>query len=500
MKAPTGTPHRLRASAPASSVNAGTALEHSPLPPGARDYWAFKLPVQAPVPMAAAHLTNPIDRFLEKTRASKGLKAAPRADRLTLLRRAYLDLIGLPPTPDQTAAFLADTAPGSWERLIDTLLASPHYGERWARHWLDAARYADTTATKTTSDRPNIWRYRDYVIRSLNSDKPYNVFLTEQVAGDELDNRTTDSYIATAFLRLGPRVGVREGDNPQYRFDYLDDMIATIGKGTLGLTLQCARCHNHKFDPILQRDYYALQASLFGYVETSYPLAPKEQVDAYNRKVAEIDAKQARCAPRSGRSKRRTGSRLRAEAIKRDFPLNVQQAVAKPEAERTEGEKLLADQVLKSAVINVKVDEAMTPEDLARRKALDAQIDAARRGVARAVAGGRHRDRRRLPLLPGSGDRGDGGGRQPRGAPGATQRELPAHGSRPLRSAALVFPDSRRHEREGRPDAAWLRHGGHLWQSGHRDSSTRRPHLRPPARAGSVADLARRIRCPPASW
>ena len=366
----------VASSAPASSVNAGAALEHSPLPPGARDYWAFKLPVQAPVPIATAHLTNPIDRFLENTRASKGLKAAPRADRLTLLRRAYLDVIGLPPTPDQTAAFLADTAPGSWERLIDALLASPHYGERWARHWLDAARYADTDGYEDDHDRPNIWRYRDYVIRSLNSDKPYNVFLTEQVAGDELDNKTTDSYIATAFLRLGPRVGVREGDNPQYRFDYLDDMIATIGKGTLGLTLQCARCHNHKFDPILQRDYYALQASLFGYVETSYPLAPKEQVDAYNRKFAEIDAKQAALRAEVRKIEAPYRERLRADAIKRLFPLNVQQAVAKPEAERTDGERLLADQVLKSAVINVKVDEAMTPGDLARRKALDAQIDA----------------------------------------------------------------------------------------------------------------------------
>jgi Protein of unknown function (DUF1553)/Protein of unknown function (DUF1549)/Planctomycete cytochrome C len=360
---------------PAKPTTAAASLENAPLPAGARDYWAFKLPVQAPVPMGPAQLKNPIDRFLEKTRQEKGLKAAPRADKLTLLRRAYLDLIGLPPTPEQTAEFLADNAAGAWERLIDKLLASPHYGERWGRHWLDLARYADTDGYENDHDRPNMWRYRDYVIRSLNADKPYNVFLTEQIAGDEMDNRTTDSYTGTAFLRLGPRVDVREGDNPQYRFDYLDDMIATIGKGTLGLTLQCARCHNHKFDPILQRDYYAMQASLFGYVETPYPLAPKDQVDAYDKKVAEISAKQAPLRAEIRKIEAPYRERLRAEAIKRDFPLNVQQAVAKPESERTEGEKLLADQVLRSAVITIKVDEAMTPEDLARRKALEAEIN-----------------------------------------------------------------------------------------------------------------------------
>ena len=361
-------------SPPASAASVAGSLENSPLPAGARDYWAFKLPVQAPVPLVAAHLKNPIDRFLEKAREEKGLKAAPRADRLTLLRRAYLDLVGLPPTPEQTAEFLADKTPLAWEHVIDKLLASPHYGERWGRHWLDAARYADTDGYEDDHDRPNMWRYRDYVIRSLNADKPYNVFLTEQLAGDEIDNKTTDSYMATAFLRLGPRVEVREGDNPQYRYDYLDDMIATIGKGTLGLTLQCARCHNHKFDPILQRDYYALQASLYGYVETSYPMVPKEQVEVHDKKVAEVNAKQAPLRAEIRKIEAPYRERLRAEAIKRDFPLNVQKAVAKPEAERTEGEKLLADQVLKSAIINIKVDDAMTSEDLARRKALDSQI------------------------------------------------------------------------------------------------------------------------------
>jgi hypothetical protein len=358
----------------ATPSTSATSPENAPLPPGARDYWAFTLPVRSPAPMASARFKNPIDQFLEKARQAKGLKAAPRADRFTLLRRAYLDLIGMPPSPAQMDEFLKDIAPGAWERLIDRLLASPHYGERWGRHWLDAARYADTDGYEDDHDRPNMWRYRDYVIRSFNEDKPYDVFLTEQLAGDEMDTRSTDTRIATAFLRLGPRVTVREADNPQYRYDYLDDIIATVGKGTLGLTIQCARCHNHKFDPILQKDYYALQATFFGFVETTYPLVPKEEVDAYNAKVAAINAKQAPLLAEMRAIETPYRERLRAEAIKRDFPLNIQLAVAKPEGERTEGERLLADQVLKSAIIRVNVDDAMTPADLARRKALGEQI------------------------------------------------------------------------------------------------------------------------------
>ncbi len=201
-----------------------------------------------------------------------------------------MDLIGLPPTPAETAAYLADHSPNAWEHLIDKLLASPHYGERWGRHWLDVARYADSNGFEHDYDRPNAWRYRDYVIRAFNQDTPYNQFLAEQIAGDELDRVTDDSMIATGFLRSYAKVGYREKDNPQFRYEYLDDMIGTIGRGVLGLTVNCARCHNHKFDPISQKDYYQMQASLFGYVETDYPLAPKEQAEAHEKKTAEIEA------------------------------------------------------------------------------------------------------------------------------------------------------------------------------------------------------------------
>src|SRR5215471_2620859 len=141
------------------------ALEEMAIPPDARQYWAFQKPIRAPLPLLVTKLTNPIDLFLEKTRSEKGLQAAPRADRNTLLRRAYMDLIGLPPTPAEISAFIADESPGAWESVIDHLLASPHYGERWGRHWLDVARYADSNGFEHDFDRPNAWRYRDYVIR-----------------------------------------------------------------------------------------------------------------------------------------------------------------------------------------------------------------------------------------------------------------------------------------------------------------------------------------------
>jgi len=353
------------------------ALENMEIPPEARNYWAFKLPVQVPLPNVSADLTNPIDRFLEKTRQEKGLKAAPQADRLTLLRRAYLDLIGLPPSPSETAEFLADNAPGAWERLIDKLLASPHYGERWGRHWLDVARYADSDGFEHDYDRPNAWMYRDYVVRSFNEDKPYNVFIKEQIAGDELETKSVDTMIATGFLRAGPRVHFREKDTPERRFDYLDDVMATIGRGVLGLTIQCARCHNHKFDPIPQKDYYALQAAIFGYVETTYPLVSKEEADAYNKKVAEIDAQIKLLREQVSKIDAPYREKLKADALKK-YPENVQRAVAKPENERTPGEKLLATQIIEGGLnVNARtLQNALTPEHVAERKALTDRIAA----------------------------------------------------------------------------------------------------------------------------
>ncbi|HSF18248.1 MAG TPA: PSD1 and planctomycete cytochrome C domain-containing protein [Vicinamibacteria bacterium] len=365
-----------------TAADALEVLEGEELSPdalaAAREYWAFQLPVQAPLPDNAdvPHLENPIDLFLERARRDKGVHAAPRADRATLVRRAYLDLIGLPPTPEEARAFLDDTGPGAWPQLIDRLLASPHYGERWGRHWLDVARYADSSGFEHDRDRPNAWRYRDYVIESFNEDKPYDRFIKEQVAGDELDDASHETRIATGFLRAGPRVLFREKDNPERRHDYLDDVLATIGRGVLGLTVHCARCHDHKFDPIPQRDYYRLQASIFGYVETEYPLLSPEEVDAYVKKNAEIDARQQALQEEISAIEAPYRHRLQLEELRERFPAHVQRAVLKPDDQRTPGEKLLAVQVLSVGVDQEQVDAALTPEDSARRQALNNRREA----------------------------------------------------------------------------------------------------------------------------
>ncbi|HKI38038.1 MAG TPA: PSD1 and planctomycete cytochrome C domain-containing protein [Gemmataceae bacterium] len=236
-----------------------------------RDFWAFRPPRPAPVPAVrhAARVRNPIDAFLLQKLEEKGLTLAPEADRPTLMRRAHLDLTGLPPDPAEAQAFLADPAPDAYEKMIDRLLASPRYGERWGRFWLDLAGYADSEG-KREQDliRPQAWRYRDYVIRSFNDDKGYDRFLLEQLAGDELADCETakevtpqlyDNLVATGFLRMAPDATWANitGYAPD-RIEVIADEIDVLGSAVLGLTLKCARCHSHKFDPIPQRDYYRL--------------------------------------------------------------------------------------------------------------------------------------------------------------------------------------------------------------------------------------------------
>jgi hypothetical protein len=358
-----------------ASAPAVVAFEDRPITDEERGYWAFKPPVQAPLPVASHGFDHPIDRFLEQARASRGLTAAPRADRRTLARRAYLDLLGLPPSPAEVDAFVADTRPDAWERLIDTLLASPHYGERYGRHWLDVARYADSAGFEYDVHRANAWRYRDYVIQAFNADKPYDVFLTEQIAGDEMDGKNHETVIATGFLRAGPRVLFREKDNPERRFDYLDDVLGVIGKGTLGLTVTCARCHDHKFDPIRQKDYYALQASIFGYVETTVPLAPPAQAEAYLATNAALDARRDALRARVAAIEKPHRDRLELAMIKARFSDTIYQAAAKPDSERTPGEKLLAVQVFEAVTVPAReLEAALTPAERDARRELTAQL------------------------------------------------------------------------------------------------------------------------------
>src|SRR5581483_6747103 len=246
-------------------------------------WWAFQKPVRHEPPVAADARwnRNPVDGFVAAKLQEKGLTPAPPADKSTLIRRAYLDVIGLLPEPAEVEAFVADNSPDAFTKVVDRLLASPHYGERWARHWLDVARYADSWGHIHDDNNPNAWKYRDYVIRAFNEDKPYNRFILEQLAGDELDHVTYDSLIATSFHRIGPRVHFREKQNPQYRYDYLDDMLSTTAKGFLALTVNCARCHDHKFDPITRLDYYRMLASFFPAVDYDWPLATPEEIARY---------------------------------------------------------------------------------------------------------------------------------------------------------------------------------------------------------------------------
>ena len=201
---------------------------------------------------------NPIDLFVRAKLSAQGLTPSPEADRRTLLRRIHFDLTGLPPTPEETSAFLASTDPDAFEKVVSKLLASPRHGERWARHWLDAVRFAETSGFETNTPRPNAWPYRDYVIAAFNDDKPYDQFVLEQIAGDALN-----ADEATGFLVGGANDGVTSPDpvlTAQQRADELHDIVSTTTSTFLGLTVGCARCHNHKFDPIPQRDYYAIKA------------------------------------------------------------------------------------------------------------------------------------------------------------------------------------------------------------------------------------------------
>jgi mono/diheme cytochrome c family protein len=224
-----------------------------------RNWWSYRKVARPPVPAVAdpAWAENPIDAFVEAQRAAKGLHPVGEADRATLMRRVHFDLTGLPPAPEAVAAFVADPDPQAYEKLVDQLLASPAFGEKWGRHWLDLVRYAETNGYERDNPKPHIWRYRDYVIDAFNQDKPYDRFVREQLAGDELPDGGRAGIIATGFYRLG--IWDDEPvDKLQGRYDTLDGVVQTTTEVFLGTTMACARCHDHKIDPLPQADYYKL--------------------------------------------------------------------------------------------------------------------------------------------------------------------------------------------------------------------------------------------------
>ncbi len=270
-------------------------------------FWSFQpvKEVRPPQVQDDTWCVNDIDRFVLARLENAELQPATQATRADLIRRAYYDLTGLPPTIEQVQAFVENHAPEAYANLIDELLSSQHYGEKWGRHWLDVVRYAESNSFERDGTKPFVWRYRDYVIRSFNDDKPYDQFLTEQLAGDEFENPSRDEMIATGYYRLG-QWDDEPADPNQALYDDLDDILATTTQGMMGLTVNCARCHDHKIDPIPQKDYYqmlsffrnvrrygvrspdSVERASITTVEKSVP-PTKQEVESYGKQLADAE-------------------------------------------------------------------------------------------------------------------------------------------------------------------------------------------------------------------
>lgn len=322
-----------------------------------RGWWAFR-ELRSP---KAPHLEddnwsqNAIDRFLLRKMRAKGITPSPPASRRDLIRRVYYDMIGVPPTPEQVDVFLADNSPEAYEKIVDSLLESPHFGERWARHWLDVVRYAESDGFLKDHYRPNAWRYRDYVIRSFNQDKPYDQFVREQIAGDEVAPDDPDSLIATGFLRLGIHDYNQRDVRTQWD-DYLNDITNVTGEAFMGVSIGCARCHDHKFDPIRQEDYYRLRAYFAALLpQDNVEIATPKSRAIYNEQYAIWEAKTSKIrnqiadieAPYFGD---------KAEKYIASFPDDVRRFMYKPDYTRTSLEKQLAGLVDRQVVFEQKTN------------------------------------------------------------------------------------------------------------------------------------------------
>jgi hypothetical protein len=350
----------IKSGAPWPDEAASVATTHNDPKLRAKEHWAFQ-PVHAQLPPAVRNQAwpqNEIDRFLLAALERKSLTPASAADKRTLIRRAYFDLIGLPPTPEEVEAFLKDDSPTAFAQVVDHLLASPHYGERWGRYWLDLARYADTNGADENYAFPNAWRYRDYVVRAFNADKPYNQFVTEQLAGDLLPNEGAseatkqDRLIATGFLVVGPKM-LAEQDKPKLVMDVIDEQIDVTAQTFLGLTVGCARCHDHKFDPIPTADYYAL-AGIFKSTQTMANLGfVSEWVE-------------------------RDFADSKYEALKKDYEIKAaptkNELAAFTQAKAAEYAWLLRSRAFDKPKAPAKIEAVYSPADLKKLKELRAKV------------------------------------------------------------------------------------------------------------------------------
>jgi hypothetical protein len=338
----------------------------NPKPAGATDTdkpWAFVTPIRPAVPAVrqTAWPRNPIDAFILARLEAAGLQPAPPADPVTLLRRVTFDLTGLPPTPEEVDAFVKDHSEQAYRAVVERLLASPRYGERWALAWLDLVRYAETDGFKADDPRPAAWRYRDYVIRAFNADKPYDRFVREQVAGDELYPDDPEALVATGFNRHFPDE-FNAVNLEQRRQEILNDMTDTTASVFLGLTLGCARCHDHKFDPLPQEDYYRFQAFFAAYRPADVPAGKHDELEQYRRQLDEWEAKTADLRRRLAELEEPYRKEFAGKRRGR-FPKEYQELLDIPAEKRTPLQQQLAAMVAKQVESGPEeVAKAMKPD------------------------------------------------------------------------------------------------------------------------------------------
>lgn len=352
-----------------------------------RTWWSFQPVVRPAVPAApsGAAIANPIDAFVSARLAAAGLHPNPSATRAELARRAWFDLIGLPPSAEELQAFVDDPSPDAWPKLVDRLLATPQYGERWGRHWLDVVRYAQTNGYERDEEKPLAWRYRDYVIQSLNDDKPYDRFVNEQLAGDELEDSSNEAVLATGFYRIGVW-DAEPDDTEQANFDELDDVVRTIGEGFMGVTLGCARCHDHKFDPFSQEDYFSTLAFVRNVRRYSVPVysgqSPVMTPLNFDRKSYE-EWERGRQRLQADLERERSGIDERGRALLIEQRLDqlspdVRVAWDTPPAKRTPPQQLLVAGVPMQKPDQLDIVSALSRELAHRRFELDALIEQAK--------------------------------------------------------------------------------------------------------------------------
>ena len=360
-------------------IEAGAPYPEAGAAAGEPSWWSLKKPRRPRVPGSDESAPNPIDAFILARLHEKGLEPAPAADKSTLLRRAYFDLVGLPPTPAQADRFLQNTSPDAFEELVDELLASSHYGERWGRHWLDVVRYADSAGFEGDVFYPNAWRYRDYVIKSFNEDKPYDRFVQEQIAGDELfpNNLEMEGFydiapeklehmearIGTTLYTFGPEIQESHLDAERLRYERLTDAVDTTSAAFMGLTLECSRCHDHKFDPFTQKDYFRLQAVFAASSRRTIPVVSSMSTghrrDDYHRMIALAEARA---------SYQRFETQVKDRVIeirKKDYPPEVVRAYEVPMEERSARELELAAP-LTQFYTEMKIEDHLTDEETKR--------------------------------------------------------------------------------------------------------------------------------------